>query len=86
VPRISVFYGIVVEMYFGDHSPPHFHAHYSGDSAKIEIASGEIIAGSLPRRALRLVREWVEEHRAELEVNWERAVNYDKPEPIEPLR
>ena len=86
MPRISVFYGIVIEMYFGDHPPPHFHAHYSGDSAKIEIASGDVIAGSLPPRALRLVREWIKEHRDELEANWERAVSYEKPQPIEPLR
>ncbi len=26
VPRISTFYGIVIEMYFGDRAPPHFHA------------------------------------------------------------
>jgi hypothetical protein len=31
VPRISAFYGIVIEMYFGDHPPPHFHARYGGD-------------------------------------------------------
>ena len=37
VPRISEFYGIVIEMYYGDHAPPHFHARYGGDSAKIEI-------------------------------------------------
>jgi Domain of unknown function (DUF4160) len=35
------FFGIVIEMYFGDHPPPHFHAHYSGESAKIEIATGQ---------------------------------------------
>jgi hypothetical protein len=34
-------------MYYGDHPPPHFHARYGGDSAKIEIAGGEVIAGSL---------------------------------------
>ena len=57
MPRISSFFGIVIEMYFGDHPPPHFHARYSGESAKIEIAT-----------------------------NWERAVNNDKPAPIEPLK
>lgn len=51
---------IVIEMYYGDHLPAHFHARYGGDSAKVAIASGEAIAGSLPGRALRLVREWVE--------------------------
>lgn len=86
MPRISEFYGIVIEMYYGDHAPPHFHARYGGDSAKVAIASGDVIAGSLPGRALRLVREWVEGHRAELEANWERALTHEQPESIEPLR
>jgi Domain of unknown function (DUF4160) len=62
------------------------HARYSGDAAKIEIAKGAVIAGSLPGRALRLVREWVQEHRDELEANWERAVRYEETKPIEPRR
>lgn len=85
MPRISSFYGIVITMYYGDHPPPHFHARYGEQAAKVEIATGEILAGSLSKRALRLVREWVEQHRDELEVNWQRAVNHDKPEAIEPL-
>jgi len=75
VPRISSFFGIVIEMYFGDHPPPHFHARYSGESAKIEIATGAVLGGSLFNRALRLVREGMEQHRDELEANWERALN-----------
>ena len=35
MPRISEFYGIVIEMYFADHAPPHFHARYSGEEATI---------------------------------------------------
>jgi Domain of unknown function (DUF4160) len=57
VPRISEFYGIVIEMFFGDHAPPHFHARYGGNEALNIIATGEVYAGSLPRRALRLVRK-----------------------------
>ncbi len=85
MPRISSFYGIVIEMYYGDHPPPHFHARYAGEAAKIEISTSRILAGSLPERAHRLVREWVEQHRIELEADWERAVNHEKPEPIDPL-
>jgi Domain of unknown function (DUF4160) len=47
MPRISSFFGIVIEMYFGDHPPPHCHARYSGESAKIEIATGAVLARSL---------------------------------------
>jgi hypothetical protein len=86
MPRISSFFGIAIEMYFGDHPPPHFHARYGGEMAKVEIATGALLAGSLPKRALRLVREWTEQHRDELEVNWRRVVNSDPPESIEPLQ
>jgi Domain of unknown function (DUF4160) len=41
---------------------------------------------SLPGRALRLVREWLAEHREELNANWERARTHEAPEPIAPLR
>jgi hypothetical protein len=85
VPRISEFYGIVIEMYFTDHPPPHFHARYSGEEATIVIASGEVLAGSVPARALRLVREWLEPHRAELEANWQRARDGQPTELAEPL-
>ncbi len=45
-----------------------------------------MVAGSLPGRALRLVREWTDTHRHELEANWERAVSHEQPQPIDPLR
>ncbi len=86
MPQISSFYGIVIEMYFGDHPPPHFHARYGGEDAKVEIATGELLAGSLSKRASRLVREWTRQHRGELEANWERVVANEQPLRIEPLR
>lgn len=54
--------------------------------AKIEIATGAVLAGSLSKRALRLVREWTEQHRDDLEANWERVVNNSHPKSIEPLQ
>ena len=50
MPQISQFYGIVIAMFFNDHVPPHFHAYYGGDEATINIETGEIIDGQLPRR------------------------------------
>jgi hypothetical protein len=85
VPRISTFYGIVIEMYFGDHPPPHFHAFYAGEEALIVIATGEVYAGALPARALRLVREWLELHKAEMQANWELASQLHPTSTIEPL-
>jgi len=84
VPRICHFYGITILMFFGDHDPPHFHARYSGHNAKYRL-DGSLLDGSLPRSADRLVREWAEARRTELETAWERAIRHETPGTIEPL-
>ena len=63
MPTISVFYGILIQMFWRDHAPPHFHALYAEDEALIDISTLEMIQGSLPKRALALVLEWANEHR-----------------------
>jgi hypothetical protein len=73
MPIVSRFFGIAIALYWQDHLPPHFHAMYSGDEAAIDIRTGEVLRGSLPRRALSLANEWRQEHTAELLDNWERA-------------
>jgi Domain of unknown function (DUF4160) len=84
MPRISSFYGITILMFFGDHNPPHFHARYGGQVARIAL-DGTILDGQIPRRAVRLVREWIGIHQVELEACWGRAVNHEPPGTIEPL-
>lgn len=85
MPTISTFYGIRILLYFNDHNPPHFHARYGEHEAEIAIANGEVLEGSLPRSALRLVREWLEQKRPELMADWDRARAGEPPLPIEGL-
>jgi hypothetical protein len=85
VLTISVFYGIVIRMFFRDHSPPHFHAAYAGHSAAIAIDSLEVLAGSLPGRTLAMVLEWASLHRAELRADWEQCRRHERPTRIAPL-
>ena len=61
-------------MYHDDHNPPHFHVEYQGHEALIIIDNGELLEGSLPNKALKLVREWAKEHRQELMEDWQLAV------------
>jgi Domain of unknown function (DUF4160) len=82
MPTISVFYGIIIQMFFNDHNPPHFHARYGRSNALVRIADGEIISGSLPPTARRLVREWALARRAELEENWQRVRAHEQPEKV----
>ena len=68
-----------------DHPPPHFHARYAEHNASISIATGEVIDGNLPRRAMRLIVEWQQLHRTELEENWRRYEAQLPFLPIDPL-
>ena len=71
MPEISSFYGIIISMFFSDHNPPHFHVKYQGYEATIDIATGTV-KGHLPRRALNMVYEWLDQHKDELMANWEK--------------
>jgi hypothetical protein len=86
VPRISYFYGIAIRMYWneGHHPHPHFHACYAEHEASLDF-TGRIIVGSLPTRALHLVRDWVKLHHDELQANWQRVAGEEPPAPIAPL-
>jgi len=70
MPEITRFYGIVIKMFFGDHSPPHFHAIYGEYNALISIESLELIEGDLPRRAEKMVLEWARLYQKELLQIW----------------
>ena len=85
MPEVSRFYGIVIQMYFREHNPPHFHARYSGSKASINIESLALEEGTLPPRALSLVNEWAALHQAELLDNWKRARSGRALAAIEPL-
>ena len=85
MPTISRFFGILIRMYYNDHSPPHFHAEYSEYEAIYEIDTIDVQRGELPRRAHALVVEWTTLHRMELTENWERARDGLPLRPIDPL-
>ena len=86
MPEISRFFGIIVYLYYADHTPPHFHAVYNEDEALIRLDTLGILRGNLPPRALGLVIEWTTLHRQELQEAWDRAVALQPFRKIEPLR
>lgn len=88
MPIISMFYGVIIRLYLIDnkhHNLPHIHAKYNEFEASIAIDDGEILAGDLPRKQLRLVQAWIELHRDELVADWELAVAGESPYKIQPL-
>lgn len=88
MPIISMFYGIIIRMYLLDnknHNIPHVHAKYAEFEASISIIDGEILAGEMPQKQLRLVQAWIEIYRDELMADWEIAASGEKPYKIKPL-
>lgn len=81
---ISRFYGVVIKMYFrqSEHNPPHFHAIYGEYIGAIDIKTGEMLEGDLPKRALKLVQEWAEMYRDELLAIWS-TQNFMELPPLE---
>lgn len=89
MPILSMFYGIVIRMYFYDdkqHHVPHLHADYAGSRAVFSIPDANVLAGEMPAGKARLVQAWIEIHRDELLANWELAVDGEEVFRIEPLK
>lgn len=84
MPEISRFLGIIIAMFYRDHSPPHFHAIYGEYEITVEIESG-VINGRFPKRALKLVFEWLELHKDELLENWHLAEQRQPLNKVTPL-
>ena len=84
MPEVSRFLGIVVAILYREHNPPHFHATYGNFEISVDIATG-VVSGKFPKRALRLVLEWYEQHQAELLDDWDLAQQRKPLKPIPPL-
>ena len=88
MPTLSMFFGIIIRMYYGpkEHNPPHIHVYYQDYVAVINIQTCELMDGNLSARQLRMVVAWIEIHREELMADWTLCQNGEKPFAIEPLK
>ncbi len=89
MPVISMFYGIIVSLYFQDnrrYHRPHIHVKYQDDEAVLGIPEGDLLEGTLPPSKMKLVSAWIEIHKDDLMADWQLAVSGQQPFRIEPLR
>ncbi|GAB1461949.1 DUF4160 domain-containing protein [Thauera sp.] len=89
MPVISMFFGLIIRMYFFDtdrHHEPHFHVEYGELEAVFAIQSGELLVGDLPTAKRRLVQAWIEIHREDLLADWRLAVEGKELFRIDPLK
>ena len=89
MPSISMFYGIIVYMYFLDnkqHHVPHIHVKYQSDEVVVSIPEGDVLEGGIPSSKMKLLQAWIELHKDELVADWELAASGQQPYKIDPLR
>lgn len=88
MPTISMFFGIIIRMYFApkEHNPPHIHTYYQEYRATFLIDTGELQNGQIPSKQQRMIQAWIEIHREELLANWQLCQNGETPFNIEPLK
>ncbi len=86
MPTISMFFGIIIRMYYApkEHNPPHIY--YNEHVVVINILDFEIMEGEIPTKQFRLVLAWIEIHQEELMANWKLCQNGEKPFTIESLK
>lgn len=88
MPELSRFMGIVIKMLFKDtvqHNKPYIHAYYGEYEASIGI-DGELLAGSIPVKQLRMIQAWLAIHEDEAYAAWNMAVQGEQFNKIDPLR
>ena len=86
---ISMFYGLVIYLYFKDnkrHHIPHIHVKYQDENAVFTIPDGQLLEGSLQPNKLKLIQAWIVIHAEELMADWDLAVNGQSIFKIDPLK
>lgn len=87
MPELSRFGGMVIYMLFKDnkqHNKPHVHVFYGDYEAVISI-DGELLAGALPHKQLKIVVGWLAYYEEEAYAAWNLAVKGEHFKKIPPM-
>jgi hypothetical protein len=88
MPELARFEGMVIRMLFNDnvkHNKPHVHVTYGEYRASVAI-DGELLAGSLPHKQLRILTGWLALREDEAYSAWNKAVRGEHFPKISPLK
>ena len=86
MPEISRFYGIIIRIFYDDHSPPHFHAFYGKKEGLYSIEKAEKLAGEIPAKQDKIIKKWARQYRKELLDSWNMAKDKTPPKKVPPAK
>ena len=87
MPELSRFDGMVIYMLFRDnkeHNKRHVHVYYGDYKAAVGI-DGELLAGRLPPRQLKMIVGWLALHEEEAYTAWKLAITGEHFDKIRPM-
>ena len=87
MPELSRFQGMIIYLLFRDnkeHNKPRVHVYYGEYKAAIGI-DGELLAGKLPARQMKMVVGWLALHEEEAYAAWNLAVAGEHFNKIAPM-
>ena len=58
MPYVSMFFGIIIRMFYSEHNPPHFHAEYQGAEGIFDFEGNLLVGNIKSNTALKLIKEW----------------------------
>ena len=85
MPVLSMFYGVIISVFYKDHNPPHIHIQYAEYNAIVDF-NGNILEGELPVKQRKLIEAWIVLHQDELYANWQLAKDKQNLFKIDPLK
>lgn len=77
--------GIIIQMFWNEHNPPHFHARYGRFEASFDIKTLGMMDGNLPPRIRGYIVRWAAFHQDALLENWNRCRNGQDPKKLPPI-
>jgi hypothetical protein len=72
MPIIILLNGLKIYVYADDHLPPHIHAIFAEYEAIIEIGTGNVLGGELPKRVLKKAIALINENKEIIEAEFYR--------------
>lgn len=82
---IAAFFGMMIRVYHADHPPPHLHVQYGEFQTIVDIKSGKILKGKLPRPLQRILKSWLRKRQKEVMKAWDEAQAMRMPQRVKPL-
>jgi hypothetical protein len=77
MPTVDLIDGVKINIYNGDHRPPHVHVIYNEYEVLLVIQSQEVYSGDLPPKQLKKVLNWLAEN-----ADWALEVFYELNENL----